>query len=501
MNKKVVKPLFLLSFAFCLAFLPPLATFADDDEILDLDSCTENAIDIWSESKLRRYAEDNILYYDDQFKDSCDHSEEPEPEPENPCTPILQGSSIEEKIWNWIATAGIPGVSDNSAVIAGIIGNFNVETGGTYDPFIIGGGGGNYYGFFQTNDAGLRDAFANAGISEYWGSKNAPEDAVSKAIDVTLNYLFYNFGHTPSFLTHLDQVSSTTGLEGAKSYAELFLVAVERGVNGNSMLEDPKVQNFVNTILYPKKPDLHNKGYQATYKRRDAAETIYNKYAAGTVPGAPSESCTPGSEVPGELVSGGMTVEQAKQFMAFYISAAAPNPDISDSSLFKNCTIGKGGFIQGSCTLAGAMVSDAGCTDGTLNNCSAFSQWFVNKYWGANIPGRVGDCRLQGSLLTDTLSRCYGYSGGKNNRIPSLYAVFSTGPETGSDGKWYNHTGVVLGIDKEHDILITGEASCHNGFVKDVWPGVKTRSLSEWTNSPDKYGPTYAYKEGFMLNE
>ena len=80
MNKKVIKPLFLLSFAFCLAFLPPLATFADDD-ILDLDNCTENAIDIWSESKLRRYAEDNILYYDDQFENSCTHSDEPEPEP------------------------------------------------------------------------------------------------------------------------------------------------------------------------------------------------------------------------------------------------------------------------------------------------------------------------------------------------------------------------------------------------------------------------------------
>ncbi|MDO4889156.1 MAG: phage tail tip lysozyme [Candidatus Saccharibacteria bacterium] len=69
MNKKVVKPLFLLSFAFCLAFLPPLATFADDGE-------GYNAINVWSESKLKRYAEDNILYYDDQFEEERGEGDE-----------------------------------------------------------------------------------------------------------------------------------------------------------------------------------------------------------------------------------------------------------------------------------------------------------------------------------------------------------------------------------------------------------------------------------------
>ena len=61
MNKKVIKPLFLLSFAFCLAVLPPLATFADDDY---------DPVSDWSESKLKRYAEDNILYYDDSYRQS-----------------------------------------------------------------------------------------------------------------------------------------------------------------------------------------------------------------------------------------------------------------------------------------------------------------------------------------------------------------------------------------------------------------------------------------------
>lgn len=67
MNKKVIKPLFLLSFAFCLAFLPPIATFADEGY---------NAIKVWSESKLKRYAEDNILYYDDQFEEESGEGDE-----------------------------------------------------------------------------------------------------------------------------------------------------------------------------------------------------------------------------------------------------------------------------------------------------------------------------------------------------------------------------------------------------------------------------------------
>ena len=73
MNKKVVKPLFLLSFAFCLAFLPPLATLAVETDVY-------NPIDDWSESKLKRYAEDNILYYDNTFREIDESPDEPVPE-------------------------------------------------------------------------------------------------------------------------------------------------------------------------------------------------------------------------------------------------------------------------------------------------------------------------------------------------------------------------------------------------------------------------------------
>lgn len=73
MNKKVIKPLFFLSFAFCLTFLPPLATFAaEDDDYVPIED--------WSESKLRRYAEDNVLYYDDTWREIDESPDEPVPE-------------------------------------------------------------------------------------------------------------------------------------------------------------------------------------------------------------------------------------------------------------------------------------------------------------------------------------------------------------------------------------------------------------------------------------
>lgn len=84
MNTKVKKSLLCLFVAFCYALTPVLAVFADESADTQAE-CDYDAIDDWSEEKLQRYAEDNILYYDDQF-DNCGNTTEPEPEPEN-CLP------------------------------------------------------------------------------------------------------------------------------------------------------------------------------------------------------------------------------------------------------------------------------------------------------------------------------------------------------------------------------------------------------------------------------
>ena len=180
-----------------------------------------------------------------------------------------------------------------------------------------------------------------------------------------------------------------------------------------------------------------------------------------------------------ELKAGGFTVEEAKNFMSAYIAEASKK-------------------LTGSYEFDGGYIVDAGCKHGTLNNCSAFSEWFASKYLGVNTKSRPHNgCYFQGSQFVNTLTSCYNLNYG--GKTPVVYSVFSHGPYTGSADGWANHTGVVLGIDVEHDLIITGEASCSNGYVNGVWPGVKTYSLSKWTNNPSKYGPTYAYKEGFSI--
>lgn len=58
MNRKVKKSLLCFLIAFFYVFTPAVAVHAEE----------YNAIKVWSNSKLKRYAEDNILYYDDQFE-------------------------------------------------------------------------------------------------------------------------------------------------------------------------------------------------------------------------------------------------------------------------------------------------------------------------------------------------------------------------------------------------------------------------------------------------
>ena len=77
----------------------------------------------------------------------------------NSCTAgMLAGNTIEERIWNYFVSAQISGLSDNPAVIAGILGNLYVESG--YNPFMV-SESGNYRGLYMLSDT-YGGAFHNA---------------------------------------------------------------------------------------------------------------------------------------------------------------------------------------------------------------------------------------------------------------------------------------------------------------------------------------------------
>lgn len=178
----------------------------------------------------------------------------------------------------------------------------------------------------------------------------------------------------------------------------------------------------------------------------------------------------------GKLLSGGMTLAQAQSFMEAYARE-------SDK------------MEHGTVTFEGVAVEDVGCPSGSLNNCSAFTKWFLNRY---TTLGPASVALLQGSQAVKQNLAMHPQliDGGKT---PRVYAVMSSGPETGSADGWPNHTGIVLGIDVERDELIVGEASCVSGkSARNYRPRAQVYSLSQYTNAASPYGPTYAYTDSVL---
>ncbi len=226
------------------------------------------------------FGQNNLLFYNpDENLTDCTTS----------AAGLVMGDDNQAKVWNYFVTANIPGVSDNAAVIAGIMGNLQQESG--FNPFDK---TGIYYGIYQTDNPELISSIESAGYSSYWGSSldSIPTDVNDNALKIELDILI-STDRFMKFTNYLDWVSHTSGPEGARSYAELFLVEIERAVGGSSPLEDSRVQSYVNEILYPGMSQYQNKPYQETNKRRDYAEQFFNTYASAsgtvsTTTGAPA---------------------------------------------------------------------------------------------------------------------------------------------------------------------------------------------------------------------
>jgi hypothetical protein len=190
-------------------------------------------------------------------------------------TGVVAGDELTDKVWNYFVTANIPGVSDNAAVIAGIMGNLQAESG--FRPFAVGSGG--YYGIFQCSlesCAGASEmvgAVNASGGSSYWGTDGAPDAIINKALKIELDFLSkYGRFETSEvgFIPNLDVPSQKT----PEAYAELFLVAVEGAINGEP-LEDGGVLNFAQS-------KYGYSTYQAASARRTFARQIYDKYGSKT---------------------------------------------------------------------------------------------------------------------------------------------------------------------------------------------------------------------------
>lgn len=170
----------------------------------------------------------------------------------------------------------------------------------------------------------------------------------------------------------------------------------------------------------------------------------------------PTESGS-SSSCNGSLVSGGMTLEQAKTFMNQYKSLEPKD------------------WVRGT---AGTpyKINGTNCAGGSLYNCVAFSQYFINRYT-KNQYTSTSDGK---GVVKDLIG--LGFKDG--GHIPKVYAVFSR--STGGSG--YGHTGVILGINTTNGKIIIGQASCGDGES-----GVQAVEVDLAKYSGDEF--TYAYTD------
>lgn len=163
------------------------------------------------------------------------------------------------------------------------------------------------------------------------------------------------------------------------------------------------------------------------------------------------------------LVSGGLTLEQAKALMKEYKSL--PSPQVSDPWGIK------------------ANDFPHGC-GASLANCVEFSLYFVNRYTKARLSGLPDGHDVVNALLNSN----QGFIDG--GHTPKAYAIFSH--DSGSFGG-AGHTGVVLGIDKANNKIIIGEAGCGAGLD---FIDAHEYSLSDWT---DNNSITYVYTDNIRV--
>ena len=252
---------------------------------------------------------------------------------------LLAGDTNVEKIWNYFVQANIDGVSNNAATIAGIIGNLMQESGA--NPFSPGGLYGDKSNALQTN-------VAAAGLGQYWGSSNAPQDAIDRALTIELDYLtqenerFLGTGWAESwgFLKSLNTVDNNT----PEAYSDLFEVTVEGAVTGNTIspytnesnyIEDSGARHIGNTIFGG------NPGggsyYQEAGTRRKYARQVYDQYAStANASAAASAAATNNASLTASASSGGYTKYELTDAQLWDLAEVAVSENGVNMTAFKN---------------------------------------------------------------------------------------------------------------------------------------------------------------------
>lgn len=155
--------------------------------------------------------------------------------------------------------------------------------------------------------------------------------------------------------------------------------------------------------------------------------------------GGGGKNCPPSS---GKLTAGGFSsVEEADSAIMAKYRAISPRS--------------YGETTAGDNYLSSLNIPDTSCST-DLENCVAFSTWFINTYTSKSVS------LPNGSDVVSSLVNNYGFE--DLGTTPKVYSVFSTASgSTMCGSKPCGHTGVVLGINTDTKKIIIGEAGCGSG--------------------------------------
>ncbi|MGY4893785.1 MAG: phage tail tip lysozyme [Candidatus Saccharimonadota bacterium] len=395
------------------------------------------------------YAKNDILFYN-PCATSCGA---------NPTTSAvkidkLRGNNNGEKIFNFWLDAGM-----TSQQSAGITGSMQHEGG--FSPFRQ-----------EEGNVGYRAYWPNGGwgIAQFtWdpGQRGNAKAYVSKEVGAELFDLYYKveYGGPVTEANGFIPAGVPVDVNDKFLLAELnYLLDHIKGLIPNNVRVDGLKNDFKQTIpsgtsLYDylktivQAPDAaHAWTYlyewpgdriNTSNRRGESALAILDLYGTGI-----STTCG------GSLVAGGMTLEQAKEFMKKY----------------------REGGEESRQHIGGA---GQGCVGGPLANCVSFSVYFINKY--TTLEGFTSGAPGNGNTVaTNAVARNPGIQSGHS---PRPYAIFSR--TTGEFG----HTGIILGVDVASGDVIVGEAVC--GMSND-WTDARVYKISQM--EADNY--IYAYTDG-----
>jgi hypothetical protein len=200
-------------------------------------------------------------------------------------------------VWNMIAYANLPGISDSPEHIAGIIGNLQSEAGPALCPFQIQVSNHVGLGLMQWS-FGRRTALENfmwsRGIDrdEFYTemnkhlhsytcnpSENHPQPLLNNVLQAQIDFMAHEFRNTSerAYMNFIEHPESKTGVEGARAYAELFCALSLRPPNGgvNDTFLDPGVQRAILESSWPARTTACSLNV-----RRNRAATVYHFYLA-----------------------------------------------------------------------------------------------------------------------------------------------------------------------------------------------------------------------------